>query len=678
MTARLAHTKWQSLDTLFNVGTLGSLSDLELMECFRFDHGTAGQEAFRILVERHGPMVLGLCRSLISDPHDAEDAFQAVFLVLVRKGHLIWIRDSVGPWLFGVASRLARRAQRQSIQRRRFQVPLRDDIAEVEASASAAQGLDTEQVVQEEIADLPASLRNPIVLCSVEGLTYEMAARQLGVTEPTLRGRLHRARRRLASRLRERGILSALPATPIEPLRLHLPVLPPGLVTSTVQHASWWSSVSRLVAAESAIPASVVALARGALRSMFLNKCMMLGIALFLAAGALGTVVSAQQRKPPTPAPPSRPIESPVALRQGEPALPVQPAELPGLQRVPSAFRALIVGHEVHQARIKTLKCIIDERVSIDDGQTWKDLATWTMWKSGERERVHSTTHLVLNPNRTFTIVTAPRGERDVLFGPDSIRSMDGYDPAHPPAEPVMMSHELTSGNRIGGLIKPPQPFTVGGYRTGLAPDYLLLTLVDVMYSVRDLCEAEVNAAAQPLKREDSQGRPLWDLQLKAPPGHPAWDVRHEMPEGKYYSYVVTLSPRHGYAIVETEKITRVERGTGQPVLEIRDRKQVLDFQEPVPGIFLPKRVQVSRTRSDAAEKPQYLGENVIHDVEANGPIPEKALAFRFPRGIGVGDVGKDVYYIWGDRAPAMTLTTDQYNAWREHEMRKARGEVTE
>jgi hypothetical protein len=151
-------------------------------------------------------------------------------------------------------------------------------------------------------------------------------------------------------------------------------------------------------------------------------------------------------------------------------------------------------------------------------------------------------------------VVKAPTGERDVLFGPDGIRLMDGYDPAHPPEEPITISRELTSG--IGGLINPSQPFTVAGYRTGLVPDYLLLTLVDVMYSVRDLCEAEVNAAAKPVERRDSKGRPMWDLQLKAPPGHPAWDVRHEVPDGKYYSYVLTLSPRHGYAIVETDRMS--------------------------------------------------------------------------------------------------------------------------
>src|SRR6516165_2110438 len=100
MTTRPTQTRWRSLDTLFNAGTLGALSDPELLESFRADRGDASQEAFRILVERHGPMVLGLCRSLIRDPHDAEDAFQATFLVLVRKARSIERRDTVAPWLY--------------------------------------------------------------------------------------------------------------------------------------------------------------------------------------------------------------------------------------------------------------------------------------------------------------------------------------------------------------------------------------------------------------------------------------------------------------------------------------------------------------------------------------------------------------------------------------------------
>jgi hypothetical protein len=288
--------------------------------------------------------------------------------------------------------------------------------------------------------------------------------------------------------------------------------------------------------------------------------------------------------------------------------------------------------------------------------------------------------HRVLNPNRTFEVVKAPRGERDVLFAPDGIRSMDGYDPAHPPKEPVTMLYELTSKNKIGGLIRPPQPFAIGGYKTGLSADYLLLTLVDVRYSLRDLCETEVNAASKPVERRDAQGHPLWDLPFEAQPGHPAWDVRHETIDGKYYSYVVTLSPRHGYAVIESERITRVDQSErkAQADLVIHDRNRVLEFQEPAPGIFLPRRIRVTRSRSDTPDNPQYLGETIVHDVQVNGPVTEKELAFRFPQGIGVGDVEKNVFYIWGDGAPAMTLTTDQYNERRKQEMLRARGQVIE
>ena len=102
---------WRTLDTLLTVGTLGAMTDGQLLDCFRRDRDTAGQEAFRILVDRHGPMVLSLCRNLVRDPHEAEDAFQATFLILVRKAESIRKRETIGPWLYGVACRVARRSQ---------------------------------------------------------------------------------------------------------------------------------------------------------------------------------------------------------------------------------------------------------------------------------------------------------------------------------------------------------------------------------------------------------------------------------------------------------------------------------------------------------------------------------------------------------------------------------------
>jgi hypothetical protein len=281
-----------------------------------------------------------------------------------------------------------------------------------------------------------------------------------------------------------------------------------------------------------------------------------------------------------------------------------------------------------------------------------------------------------LRGGETFEVLKPPRGEMDVLFAPEGIRSMSGYDPANPPLEPVTALNELLTKNRIGGLIKPPQPVAVGGYRTGLAPDYLLGTLLDAMFSLRDLCEVDANATSKPINRRDEAGQPLVDLKLKAPPGYAAWDVRHELPEGKYYTYVVTLSPRHGNAIIESDRLTRVEKGTGKPALEVRDRNQVIEFQEPAPGIFLARRIRRHRTRSDAPDDPNLIIETEIHDVQLNGPITDKDLAFRFPRGIGVGDVTKDVYYVWGDGAPEMTLTTQQYNDWSREEMLKAQAQV--
>jgi RNA polymerase sigma factor (sigma-70 family) len=334
MTTRVAHSRWQSLDTLFNAGALGTMSDPDLLNCFSSDRGSRGQEAFRILVERHGPMVLGLCRSLIPDSHEAEDAFQATFLVLVRKGQGIWVRDSIGPWLYGVASRVARRARRRSIERRRLVVAIAHDVADAHTHTpcALAHSRETDRVIHEEVAGLPASLREPIVLCDLQGLTYEAAARNVGVPEPTLRGRLRRARQRLESRLRERGIASAAPAmhspSGIESFVPATPVLPPLLVKSTIHHAVWWSSMAGLIGERAGVPASIAALAQGVLRSMFLSTCRVPGIVALLAAGAVVSLVIAERGAPQTLAAASRRETARAGRSTGGPvqAEPAQPA----------------------------------------------------------------------------------------------------------------------------------------------------------------------------------------------------------------------------------------------------------------------------------------------------------------------------------------------------------------
>jgi RNA polymerase sigma factor (sigma-70 family) len=253
-----------------------------------------GQEAFRILVARHGPMVLGLCRSVVKDSHEAEDAFQATFLVLLRKAESIRQRETIGPWLYGVAGRVARRARSRSVRRRKTEVAVVAEIPSLERTGSELVG--AEPIVHQEIASLPESYRAPVVLCCLQGLSYDLAAQRLGVSEPALRGRLHRARRRLASRLRRRGVLAPVVARWIEPVGVSFPSLPEQLVESTIQFATRWFSVSGLLKSV-AIPESITALAQGVIQAMLFQTVKLSGVGALLAAGVVGTVVWAQQGK---------------------------------------------------------------------------------------------------------------------------------------------------------------------------------------------------------------------------------------------------------------------------------------------------------------------------------------------------------------------------------------------
>ncbi len=161
------------LHRLFHLGAVGMMSDAQLLDRFVSRRDEA---AFEELVNRHGPMVLRVCRGVLGDDHDAEDAFQAVFLVLARRGLLIRRRESLASWLFGVAHRVAARARRSLARRRRHEAraaldgsavsePIRDDEPDLFA-------------LHQEIDRLPERLRTPVVLCYFQGLTCAAAALQ--------------------------------------------------------------------------------------------------------------------------------------------------------------------------------------------------------------------------------------------------------------------------------------------------------------------------------------------------------------------------------------------------------------------------------------------------------------------------------------------------------------------
>lgn len=177
-----------------------NLTDRELLARFAVRHD---ESAFKVLVRRHGPMVLRVCQGQLERPGDAEDVFQAAFLVLARKAGSIHWHASIGSWLFEVAHRLAQEARRKQLKQRAREVEARsrsvgDPLAEISVRELIT-------VFDEELTNLPERYRAPLLLCYVEGKTGEEAARQLGYSPSTLQRRLGRARELLHKRLSRRG-----------------------------------------------------------------------------------------------------------------------------------------------------------------------------------------------------------------------------------------------------------------------------------------------------------------------------------------------------------------------------------------------------------------------------------------------------------------------------------------
>src|SRR5437764_322999 len=176
-------------------------TDAWLLHRFASDRDEA---AFATLVERHGPLVLSVCRRVLGTVQDAEDAFQATFLVLARKAGAIREPDLLGNWLYGVASRIARKA-RAGVSKRQMHEKQVRLLPSLEAPASAEPN-DLGPVLDEELSRLPEKYRAALVLCYLEGKTNEEAARLLRWPTGTVKGRLARARDLLRTRLARRGL----------------------------------------------------------------------------------------------------------------------------------------------------------------------------------------------------------------------------------------------------------------------------------------------------------------------------------------------------------------------------------------------------------------------------------------------------------------------------------------
>ncbi|AMV36304.1 RNA polymerase sigma factor [Planctomyces sp. SH-PL62] len=283
-----------SIERLFDAGSVVGLTESQLLERFasRRDEG-----AFAAIVERHGPMVLGVCRRSLRDPHDAEDAFQAVFLILARKAGGLRCKEQVGNWLYGVACRVAARARVESI-RRRAKVATTDDGARLEVDVrkpsadDPAHALACEEEwvrLHEEIRRLPGRYRGPVVACYFEGRTHEEAAALLACPVGTVKGRLARARDLLRRRLGSPGaaVLEAVLATAFASAELRAGV-PASLATETVHHALALAAAPSVAwMTTPALSLSVRTLTEGVLQAMFLTQIKMASLAAILASTGL-------------------------------------------------------------------------------------------------------------------------------------------------------------------------------------------------------------------------------------------------------------------------------------------------------------------------------------------------------------------------------------------------------
>ncbi|QEH32168.1 ECF RNA polymerase sigma factor SigE [Aquisphaera giovannonii] len=328
----------RQLDGLLADGTAAGLTDGQLLERFSTRGGPAAEQAFAAIVERHGPMVLRVCRGVLgrSREQDAEDAFQATFLVLVRRARSLWVADSIGPWLHQVALRTASCARGAAARRRRHEAAGARP-AEATVDRGDDGGLDDlGRILHEEIGRLPDRYRIPVVLCDLEGRTHEQAARHAGWPVGTVKSRLSRARERLKGRLSRRGVSPTAALVPA--IRLGLdPEVPDALIRATT------AAAVRLAATQTLAGTSAGLVAQGVLTAMARSSWWKVGGAILAAAATVsgarlvsGQATTAKPSDPPSARPPA--AEEKVVLRPGP------DVELATYRAQPGPFRATVRG----------------------------------------------------------------------------------------------------------------------------------------------------------------------------------------------------------------------------------------------------------------------------------------------------------------------------------------------
>jgi RNA polymerase sigma factor (sigma-70 family) len=276
------------------------VTDWQLLEQFVEQ---CDQDAFESLMRIHGPMVLGVCRRVTGHHHDAEEAFQAAFLVLARKAASIWPRQMLASWLYGVAFRTALKQRTATAKRR-----AKEKQIEMLPEPVAPEERDWQEIaplLDRELNRLPDTYRAAVICCDLQGCTRAEAARQLGWPEGTLKVRLMRARSLLSKRLTRHGVaLSAGTLAVVLSQKAASAAVPAALLSSTAQAAG---AVAATSGVSSAAGAKTAALVKGVAKSLFLGKTAVATVAAGVTVAAILAVTPSKKpaAKPPVAEPPA-------------------------------------------------------------------------------------------------------------------------------------------------------------------------------------------------------------------------------------------------------------------------------------------------------------------------------------------------------------------------------------
>ncbi len=308
------------ISAIFEGGTTLGLGSAELLGRFA---ATRDEAAFSAIVAHHGPMVLATCRRILANPADADDAFQATFLIFARQARSITNSDRLAPWLHSVARRVAVRAR--SLAARRKALEGQGDVSVVAATPPPDDALELRAVLDEELARLPEKYRVPLVLCYLEGLTHDEAAGQLDWPVGTVRSRMAQARDRLRTRLARRGFAP-------ESVAILFPSTLPMAAVSRALQAATLRLVFTGASGQATTSVAAALLAQGVLTTMFITKVQTIAIATLavaatLAAGTTGVIARQQSAPAANPSPNPAPSPNPTANTEAEQPSSVDPTQ---------------------------------------------------------------------------------------------------------------------------------------------------------------------------------------------------------------------------------------------------------------------------------------------------------------------------------------------------------------